>query len=333
MSRGVSVSEIERQIIELHVRKGHGPRAIGRTLGRDHSVVVREIQRNSTPRGYQRDVAGRLAEQRSHKTNKRKLDKDEKLAIYVRQQIRLGLSPQQIAGALKAQPVAALSGNSVSHEAIYAWIYDGNGKDCIPYLRKRHRKRRKKGQRRKQRFTLKNRVSIHARPKRIEERKGFGDWEDDSVICSGGRSVLAVQYHRTLMLARISKVPDKSATSHEWALRAKIEKDPSWLWKSITRDNGTENALHHETKKHYRVRSFFCDTYASWQKGGVENLNGLIRQYFPKSCNLDLIPQEAVAMVERMLNNRPRKKLGYSTPNQALERLLLKRSLSGALNP
>jgi len=171
------------------------------------------------------------------------------------------------------------------------------------------------------------------RPKRITERKGFGDWEDDSVICSGGKAVLAVQYHRTLMLARISKVPDRSATSHEWALRAKMEKDPAWLWQSITRDNGTENALHHETRKHYGVRSFFCDTYSSWQKGGVENLNGLIRQYFPKSCNLDPIPQEAVAMVEHLLNNRPRKKLNYLTPNQALERHLLKRSLSGAINP
>jgi IS30 family transposase len=134
------------------------------------------------------------------------------------------------------------------------------------------------------------------------------------------------------MLARISKVPDKSATSHEWALRAKMERDPKGLWKSVTRDNGTENALHNETRKQYGVKSFFCDTYSSWQKGGVENLNGLIRQYFPKSCNLDRIPQEAVAMVEHMLNTRPRKKLNYLTPNQALERYLLKRERSGAIN-
>jgi IS30 family transposase len=135
------------------------------------------------------------------------------------------------------------------------------------------------------------------------------------------------------MLARITKVPDKSATSHEWALRAKIEKDPLGLWKSITRDNGTENALHDETRKQYRIRSYFCDTYSSWQKGGVENLNGLIRQYFPKTLNLDDIPQEAVVMVENLLNNRPRKKLNFLTPNQALERYLLKRELSGAINP
>jgi len=326
MSRGILLSDVERQIIELKTRKGDGPRVIARVLGRDHTVVVRELQRNSTPRGYERGLAARLTLARSHKTNKRKLDKHEKLARYVRAQIRLGLSPEQIAGQLKEQPPASLGGLSVSHEAIYAWIYDGNGKECIPYLRKRHKKRKKKGARRKQGFTLQNRVSIHVRPKRIEERKGSSDWEDDSVICSGGKSVLAVQYNRTLMLARLTKVPDKSATSHEWALRAQMERDPEGLWKSITRDNGSENALHDETRRHYKVKSYFCDPYKSWQKGGVENLNGLIRQYFPKSLNLDEIPQEAVAMVEEMLNNRPRKKLNYLTPNQALGRLPLKRS-------
>lgn len=326
MSRGIPLSDIERQIIELRTRKGDGPRAIGRILGRDHAVVIRELQRNGTPRGYARGLAARLTLARSHKTNKRKLDKDEKLARYVRVQICSGLSPEQVAGQLKEQPPVSLGGTSVSHEAIYSWIYDGNGKDCIPYLRKRHRKRKKKGSRRKQGFTLQNRVSIHVRPKRITERKGSCDWEDDSVICSGGKSVLAVQYNRTLMLARLTKVPDKSATSHEWALRAKMEKDPEGLWKTVTRDNGTENALHDETRKRYRVRSYFCDPYASWQKGGVENLNGLIRQYFPKSLNLDTIPQEAVAMVEEMLNNRPRKKLNYLTPNEALDQFLLKRS-------
>lgn len=326
MPKGPSLSDVERQVIELCCRKGTGIREIGRIIKRDHSIVSREIQRNKTDRGYQRALATRIAGERARKTNKRKLDKDLILQKYVRDQIHAGLSPEQISGQIKAQPPKLLHGASISHEAIYSWIYDGNGKDCIQYLRKRHRKRRKKDARRKQRFILQKRVSIHQRPKRINERKGFGDWEDDSVICTGGKSVLAVQYHRTLMLARISKVPDKSATSHEWALRAKIEQDPKGLWKSITRDNGTENALHDATRKQYNVKSYFCDTYKSWQKGGVENLNGLIRQYFPKRCNLDDISQEVVAMVENLLNTRPRKKLNYLTPNQALERYLLKES-------
>jgi IS30 family transposase len=333
MPKGCQLTDIDRQIIELGVRKKKGIREIAAIIVRSHSVVSREIRRNSGASGYQQKIATRIAGERARKTNKRKLNKNLVLQEYVRKQIRLGLSPEQIAGQLNALPPKKLHGASVSHEAIYAWIYDSTGRDCIPYLRKRHRKRRVKGARRKQRFTLQNRVSIHVRPKRIDARTGVGDWEDDTVICSGGKEVLAVQYHRTLMLARISKVPDKSATSHEWALRAKMEKDPSWLWRSITRDNGTENALHEETRKYYKVKSYFCDTYSSWQKGGVENLNGLIRQYFPKSLDLGTIPHEAVQLVEDLLNNRPRKKLNYSTPNQALNRLLLKRSQSGAINP
>lgn len=326
MARGISLSEIERQIIELRLRHGDGPRAIAKILRRDHSVVVREIQRNSVSRGYRRTLAMRLTEERSHKTNTRKLDKHPVLAAFVRQKIREGLSPEQIAGVLKIQPLCVKKRRlSVSHESIYGWIYRGEGKDCTTYLRK-HRKRRGRRKRRTVKTPIKHRVSIHKRPKKIAQRTEVGHWEDDSVICKG-RAVLAVQYERTLMLARITKVPDKSATSHEWALRAKIAKDPAGLWKTMTRDNGTENVLHHETKKHFKVKSYFCDTYASWQKGGVENLNGLIRQYFPKNLDLDDIPQEAIAMVEHLLNTRPRKKLGYLTPNQALERHLTQRSL------
>lgn len=326
MARGISLSEIERQIIELRLRHGDGPRAIARILRRDHSVIVREIQRNGVSRGYRRTLATRLTEERSHKTNTRKLDKYPVLAEFVRQKIRAGLSPEQTAGVLKIQPLFVKGKPvSVSHEAIYDWIYNGDGKECTSYLRK-HRKKRGRRKQRMGKISIKYRVSIHKRPKKIEERKEVGHWEDDSVICKG-RAVLAVQYERKLMLARMTKVPDKSAVSHEWALRAKIEKDPEGLWKTTTRDNGTENVLHHETKKHFNVKSYFCDTYSSWQKGGVENLNGLIRQYFPKNIDLDDIPQEAVAMVEHLLNNRPRKKLGFLTPNQALARHLAQQSL------
>jgi len=124
------LSDIDRQIIELGVRKKKGIREIAAIIGRSHSIVSREIRSESGASGYRRQIAARVAGERARKTNKRKLDKDVVLADHVRTQIRLGLSPEQIAGQLKAQPVAALHGSSVSHEAIYAWMYDGNGRDC-----------------------------------------------------------------------------------------------------------------------------------------------------------------------------------------------------------
>ncbi|NBX51217.1 IS30 family transposase [bacterium] len=132
------------------------------------------------------------------------------------------------------------------------------------------------------------------------------------------------------MLARITKVPNKEAVSHEWAPRAKIEKDPKGIWKTTPRDNGTENVLHENIRKQYKVKSYFCDTYSSWQKGGIENLNGLIREYFPRNTDMSTITPEHVAWVENKLNNRPRKKLNYLTPNEALE-LYLKRRRGVAL--
>lgn len=120
MARGTQLSDIERQIIELRVRHGDGPRAISRILKRDHSVIVRELQRNGVERGYTRTLAVRLTEERSHKTNKRKLDKHPRLAEFVRQKIREGLSPEQIVGVLKIRPLRVKKKSiSVSHEAIY----------------------------------------------------------------------------------------------------------------------------------------------------------------------------------------------------------------------
>ena len=156
-----------------------------------------------------------------------------------------------------------------------------------------------------------DRVSIHDRPEVIDTRERFGDWETDSVIFSG-KSILSVQYERKSKLCRLHKCSDKSALASEEALRDSIDSLPRNLWLSITRDNGTENALHHETE----VPSYFCDIYASWQKGGVENLNGLIREYLPKKMNLDTVSEREVHEVQEKLNNRPRKANNYLTPNE-----------------
>jgi len=123
-----------------------------------------------------------------------------------------------------------------------------------------------------------------------------------------------VQQERKSKLCRIHKCKDKSAIVSEEALRDSIESLPAGMWLTITRDNGSENALHHETE----IPSYFCDPYSSWQKGGVENLNELIREYFPKKSNLDNITERYVWEIQEKLNNRARKCLNYLTPNEVL---------------
>jgi transposase, IS30 family len=143
-------------------------------------------------------------------------------------------------------------------------------------------------------------------------------------VIFSGRSILSVQQERKTKLCRLHKCEDKSALRSEEALRDSIESLPQNFWLTITRDNGSENALHHETE----VPSFFCDTYRSWQKGGVENLNGLIREYFPKKSNLDKVEEGYVYAIQEKLNNRARKALNFLTPNEVLALELKK----GALN-
>lgn len=330
MPRGRLLTDIDRQIIAQGVKEKRSQRAIARQIGRSQAVISRELERNTTPRGYVVAVAKKLTTQRAKHIQKRILDKNITLQGFVVSWIREGLSPEEVSGRLRVKHPKELKGVSISHEAIYSWIYNGEGKNfgLIPFLRRKQCRRRKKGRGVKpQQTRIENRVSIHKRPKKINERRESGHWEDDSVIFPGQKPCLANQYERKFMLTRMTKVPDKSATSHEWALRAKIEKDPRWLWKTVTRDNGTENVLHENTRKQYGVKSYFCDTYSSWQKGGVENLNGLIREYFPRNTDMSTITPEYVAWVENKLNNRPRKKLNYLTPNEAFVASLKRRKV------
>lgn len=322
MPKGRPITLFERERIESWLRAKKKKTWIAKRLGRDYSIIKREIRRNSnslTP--YNAKRAQELSERRRKKTNVRKLEKygNEKLLEYVKSKLEEGCSPEQIGGTLTNQPpnkVKRCKNTTISYESIYAWIYEGDGKMGGWYtkLRRKQKSRNAKVSRKQRKKSgLKERVSIHDRPKVIDTRERFGDWETDSVIFSS-KSILSVQYERKSKLCRLHKCRDKSALASEEALRDSIDSLPRNLWLSITRDNGMENALHHETE----VSSYFCDIYASWQKGGVENLNGLIREYLPKKMNLDTVSDREVYEIQERLNNRPRKANNYLTPNEVI---------------
>lgn len=330
MPKGKEITLYEREQIESWLRLGRKKKWMADKLGRDYSIIKREIKRNSGAHlPYVAIDAQHFADRRKKKTNKRKLEKwqNAKLAEYVKQQLDDGWSPEEVAGRLKKHPpleVQECKDKAVSYESIYNWIYEGDGKFGGLYkkLRRKQKVRKRRFARKKQAKTIiKEKVSIHQRPEIVAERKRIGDWETDSVIFSG-KSILSVQVERKMKLCRLHKCENKSAIRSEEALRDSIESLPGNFWLTITRDNGSENALHHETE----VPSYFCDTYSSWQKGGVENLNGLIREYFPKKSNLDNIVESYVYEIQEKLNNRARKALNYLTPNEVLT-LELKRGL------
>lgn len=319
----------ERQKIELRVRAKVPIRRIARLLDRNHSMIVRELKRNRRPDGrYCADYAQKLAQKKSRITNKKKIETNAPLEEYIIAQLKEDWSPEEIAGRLKTNPPVHLQGTSVSYETIYQWIYTGEGrwKHLYQYLRKAHPKRYRRKGRKPQKTLIPGRISIHQRPAIITDRKRVGDWESDTVQFSKQREGLSVQYERASMLSRIHKVQNKAAQETETAIRLSIESLPEYLWKSITWDNGGEGAGHVNLKRDYDLQTYFCDAYASWQKGGVENLNGLIRQYLPRSTNISMITDEQVETIQERLNNRPRKKLNFKTPNEIIT------ELSGALN-
>lgn len=315
------ITFVERQKLEFLVRCHLEIRDVARRLHRDHTVILRELKRN-TGRGkpYTALKAQQYVEQRRQRKRLCKLDTNAQLYWDVRQHLDEGLSPEQIAGLLRVE-----RGRSViSHETIYQYIYTGGGRlaGWYHYLRRSRRYRQPQQQRKRRKQQIPQRISIHERPLEIDQRLRYGDWETDSMVFSKQSDRLSVQYERKGQLVRMHKIPSGSAQATLDALRDSVESLPPKLWNSLTWDNGKEGTKHTAIRDDYGIDTYFCDPYASWQKGGVENMNGLIRQYLPRTTNLAEVSDADIQRIEDRLNNRPRKGLGYKTPNQVIQSYL-----------
>ena len=172
------------------------------------------------------------------------------------------------------------------------------------------------------------RKSIHLRPEEINNRSVPGHWETDSMICKKQREILSVHHERKIKLTRIYKLPNKTASETKDAHIKTIKSMQHGAVKSFTYDNGTEGALHTIIRNDWNVDTYFCDTYSSWQKGGVEHTNGMIRYYIPKDADLSKLTDQDIYEIQEKLNNRPRESLSWRTPNELAKEL---NWISGAL--
>lgn len=312
----------DRQRLQFWLRTKMSLRKISKLILKDHSVIVREIQRNSSGRvKYRADIAQQLCEERKIKKRKGKLEKYPKLKEYVETKLKDDWSPEQITGRLNGLDV--LDGLTISHESIYYYIYEKSEKykKLYRHLRTNRAKRFKWGKRKSKEISIKDRVSIQDRPLMIQNKERYGDWESDTVefkrIANG--KYLSVQYERKSQLVRIQKLNNKGADE---TLKAIIKTGNSLhpkIFKSITFDNGLEGSKHYLAKDLFEIETYFCDPFKSWQKGGVENMNKLIRQYLPRNTNLENISNEDIYLIQEKLNNRPRKKLNYLSPNEIVK--------------
>jgi len=314
MKKYERLTQDERNEIVVMLNKEKSIREIAKLLGRDKGTISREIKRNHGRKRYRAHKAQERAESRQQKAHCKFTLKSYALRVEVERLIKNNWSPELVAGRLAlTHPQLP----KISHEAIYQWIYS-SAKHLIGYLLHcpKESKNYKRGRDRKQnRMPIPERVDITQRPQEINDRSQSGHWESDLIVGSG-KSALKVAVERKQRLTKIRKVCDKTSQQSNIALVDILSSMPKNCVKSMTYDNGSENVGHLEINKLFEIKSYFCQPYHSWEKGTVENTNGLIRRFFKKGINFDNISETEIATVENWLNNRPRKCLNYFTPQE-----------------
>jgi transposase, IS30 family len=304
----------EREQIAIWRLEGVSQAAMARRLGRSSSTVNRELARNRLPSGgYQPIFAeGSYLARRERLAL---LERDERLERFVVDRLIEGWAPEQIAGWLKAGNEPGLRG--LGTETIYRFIYRARQKlEKLWKLLPRGKARRGRRKRRETKSTITDRRSIHERPEAVQNRQKLGDWEADLMFCRRTQPVL-VLHERTSRLTLAAKLAGKSAAETAAALMAIFKRLAPEIKGSITFDNGSEFARHGLLASVSGMTTWFCDAYASWQKGSVENTNGRLRRQLPRHLDLDTLSQADLQEIVLSLNLTPRKCLGYLTPIQA----------------
>ena len=310
MKKYIRINEEERNEIVVMLNKGKSIQEIARRLGRNAGTISREIKRNNGRARYRSNRAQKRAEIRQEESHKKFVLKTYALRKEVETLISNRWSPELVSGRLKKTTDLP----TISPESIYRWIFNEKP-HLIGYLARYSKdgKHYKRGRTSKNTERIKERIDISSRPEIINKREEFGHWETD-LVEGQGRSCLKVSVERKGRLTKIRKVNDKTSRESNKALLDMFSPMPEGSVKSITYDNGTENTGHIEINRILVISSYFCQPYHSWEKGTVENTNGLIRRFFPKGTDFDNITDTQISNVESWLNNRPRKCLNYLTP-------------------
>ena len=305
----------EREVIAHMHRAGKMQTQIADRLGRSKSTISRELRRNRSRNGYWTVAAQRKAQRRrSERPWTAKMQRPE-VRRYVVERLRWRWSPDQTAGRSRSD-FPDDRRRQVSPPTIYAWIRgeQAHGKQWQRYLRRLGRKRpewEKRGR-------LRASASIEGRPAVVDRRRRFGDWEGDTIVGANRRGGAVTLVERKSGYLLLGKVPNLQAATVRQAAVSRYATTPAVLRKTLTLDNGKEFAEHEQLEVEAALKIYFAKPYSAWQRGTNENTNGLVRQFFPKGTDLANIPEHQFTKVQQLLNDRPRKRLGYRSPNEVL---------------
>ncbi len=319
----------ERVRIETYLSLGKSKSDIARLIKRDKSSISREVNKwvkNDVDK-YNAEIAHWYAlDERQYRNLVRKLDKYPELLKFVRSKLKLHWSPEQIAHYLKKNFPNDPTMN-VSHESIYSYIYllpKGElRKELISYLRQEKKKRHSRVGKGSNRGKIPDRICIEERPSEVEDRVIAGHWESDLIIGKDHKSAIGTIVERTTRTVIIVKLKSSKATEVRKAFAREVKKIPQQMRLTMTHDNGLEMAQHRLFTKQTKMKVYFAHPYSSWERGTNENTNGLIRDFFPKGTDFNLVSRYKLKKVQHMLNERPRKILDWDCPKDVFKKMIL----------
>jgi len=300
----------QRYAISAMLKQGCTQEQIAKAIGKDKSVISRELKRNANNKGkYSFEYAQDMAMLR-----KERMKKPRKLHSWLKKEI-IGLieqdwSPQQIEGRFKLEnkPV-------VSHETIYQIIRRDKAEGGTLYKHTRHRlKHRKRPVGKK--ISIKNRVTIDQRPEIVNTKQRFGDWEIDTIVGKNNKGAIVTLVERKTAFMMMEKLKNGKNAKELTKVVTRLLIAYSNHVHTITGDNGTEFADHQMISKMLKTKFFFTHPYSSWEKGLIENTNKLVRQYIPKETNFSEFNDLQIKEIQYKINNRPREKLNYYSPKE-----------------
>lgn len=308
------LSDSERSEIEILLNKGYSIRGIAMVLGRSPNTISYEIKR--CPSGYKAKLAKQYARTKlkNRRLQWRKINRYSEIKEYIIEKLKEGWNPHEIAGRIRLENDMNVY---ISATSIYKWLMtDIQAERYKKYLymfrlyRRRHKKRNKHGQ-------IQHMQSIHTRGDIV-----VGTWETDLVLSNRlGKGALSTSTERISRYLVVDYVPDQKASSKQKTLN-RLERE--FFVSSIAFDRGHENARHYECT----TKTYFCDAYSSFQRGLNENQNKLLRRYFPKGIDFSRVSHQQIERVVCMINNKPRKVLGFRTAKEVAIELGVIRKVS-----
>lgn len=295
----------ERGKLESYYHLGWSTRKIAKALHRHHSTIARELERNRVD-GIYKAERGQILYTQRRAASKPSGKWSEKLGEHLTSRLKLTWSPEQIAG----------REGTVCFKTIYRWLNKGKlAKGDLKLLRQKGKRQKPKETR--GRFIVGR--SISERPEEIQSRHTVGHWELDTMVSSRGRSkgCLATFVERKTRFFIALKIPDRTASSMKQAIQEVVGRFPKALFKSTTTDRGKEFSCYPKIEEELKIPVYFADPYSPWQRGTNENTNGLLREFFPKKTDLSALSEEDLKRSIDLINQRPRKILGWKTAYEA----------------